>query len=61
MRGVTQSWIDVSALRVVRKEEHEAVMLDGINAESDWMLAEAITTGVGGVNTEVLTPSFDNP
>jgi hypothetical protein len=53
---VTQSWIDVSALRVVRKEEHEAVMLDGINAESDWMLAESITTGVGGVNSEVLTP-----
>ena len=42
MRGVTQSWIDVSALRVVRKEEHEAVMLDGINAESDWMSACAL-------------------
>jgi hypothetical protein len=54
MSGVTQSWIDVSALRVVRKEEHEAVMLDGINAESDWMSAESITTGVGGINAVVL-------
>jgi len=37
MSGVTQVWIDESALRAVRKDEHEAVMLDGINAESDYM------------------------
>lgn len=34
MRGVTQFWIEVSALSAIRNEEHEAVILDGINAES---------------------------
>lgn len=34
MRGVTQFWIDESALSAVRKDEHEAVMLLGIRVES---------------------------
>jgi hypothetical protein len=34
MRGVTQLWIDESALRAARKVEHEAVMLLGIRVES---------------------------
>jgi hypothetical protein len=38
MRGVTQVWMDESALRAVRKDEHDAVMLDGMRVESDWKL-----------------------
>lgn len=40
MRGVTQVWIEASALSAVRKDEHEAVMLDGMRVESDYRSGE---------------------
>jgi hypothetical protein len=35
IRGVTQFWIEVSALSAVKNDEHDEVMLVGINVESD--------------------------
>lgn len=36
MRGVTQVWMEVSAFNLVRKAEHEEVMLVGMRDELDW-------------------------